>query len=205
MKIAIALALTFTAALATPAAARDVDALHISALWRAAERFCEDDQFRLISIPFDYWDNTPKSKAEWALENAEVAALENKAARDRRAFCEEAYATLGPSGKSWMFRKQPVKVDLQEKEKLLRFEQLAEVAETYCNFAVDGLALNAYLRQHGVNYSDQEPKGDYAQLLASAALYYANQARSDRKTFCADAYAMLGARVPMLEGHHGAK
>ena len=32
------------------------EAVRLSALWQAAEHFCEDDQFHLVSVPSDYYD-----------------------------------------------------------------------------------------------------------------------------------------------------
>jgi hypothetical protein len=170
--------------------------VRLSALWQAAEHFCEDDQFRLVSIPNDYYYKylAHLSEAEKALVEVERKAYEDKAFHNRRDFCEEAYARLGPL--SWMHRKKPseiLKAEPGEKEEALRLNQLALVAEQYCDFAVDGLQLTEYLRQHGGNYSDEEPRGDFKQLLASALSVYQSEARRDRRMFCQDAYYKFSA------------
>lgn len=184
-----------------------LDAIRLFALWQAAETFCEDDQFRLVSIPNDYYDHnfTDLNESEKALVATERKANETKASRDRRGFCEESYGVLGPSGQSWMYRKQPseiVKVAQGEKEAALRLYQLALIVDQYCDFYADALELDTYLRKQGVNYSDQEPKGDFGQLLASSASYYSSQARHDRKMFCEDAYDRLSVVAPLFRHRH---
>ncbi len=95
-----------------------------------------------------------------------------------------------------MHRKKPseiLKAARGEKEEALRLSQLGFVSEQHCDFTVDGLQLKKYLRQHGVNYSDEEPRGDFKQLLASAWSEYQSEARRDRRMFCQDAYYKFSA------------